>query len=348
MRPYHPHLDWLKSAGIALIVYGHVAAATTVHWTPPVYPKQLGVAFFVCAMGYTLAAERRSGMHVIFLRCFEMFFYGLVAAVAMSLIGWNVRRDIAESNYLPLLFGANVLLDDFPANPTTWFIGTYLHLLVLWALILRRFRVTGSMLVFACAFEIVVRALLLATDNRFGAYMLASNWLTVLLVGLWLGSRTPAERGRPVGWFTLAVVLAVGWPLLATRASWDLTFPLMTARFEWMPAAVATSILVTAVYVAYTLGAFRVCLHLPEIRIVRFLARNTLFVFIAHMPVYYGLEAVLLTAVPSYPLRVVLEFIVCLPVLAVLSEYSRKKLSPVAVRERISRWMSSHPEPTTI
>src|SRR5690606_13820187 len=109
MRPYHPHLDWLKSAGIALIVYGHVAAATTVHWTPPVYPKQLGVAFFVCAMGYTLATERRGGVHVIFLRCFEMFFYGLVAAVAMSLIGWGLRRDIAESNYLPLLFGANVL-----------------------------------------------------------------------------------------------------------------------------------------------------------------------------------------------------------------------------------------------
>ena len=41
---------------MTVIVYGHVSRAVAV--TAPIYPKQLGVAFFLFASGFTLARER--------------------------------------------------------------------------------------------------------------------------------------------------------------------------------------------------------------------------------------------------------------------------------------------------
>ena len=43
-RASYPFVDWMKAAGMSLIVYGHVAHATTVPLTPPIYLKQFGVA----------------------------------------------------------------------------------------------------------------------------------------------------------------------------------------------------------------------------------------------------------------------------------------------------------------
>src|SRR4029450_2808150 len=142
--PIYP--DWLKAVGIALIVQGHVAAATVGWATPPVYPKQLGVALFVCAMGYSLGLERRDGWRVVYNRAFEMMLFGLMCALAMSVAGVLLFSDFVESHYLPLALGSNVFLDAFPANPTTWYIGTYLHLLGLWALVLRHVRITAALL----------------------------------------------------------------------------------------------------------------------------------------------------------------------------------------------------------
>ena len=44
-RASYPFVDWMKAVGMSLIVYGHVAHATTVPLTPPIYLKQFGVAF---------------------------------------------------------------------------------------------------------------------------------------------------------------------------------------------------------------------------------------------------------------------------------------------------------------
>lgn len=87
--------------------------------TQPFYPKQLGVAFFLFVTGYSLAGERRSGLEVLFKRLFEVYLFGIAFSVLLSAITFMRISDLNESNYLPFLLGANLVLNDFPANPTT-------------------------------------------------------------------------------------------------------------------------------------------------------------------------------------------------------------------------------------
>src|SRR6187455_457665 len=101
-------VDWLKAAGISVIVLGHVAARTSDWMTPPIYPKQLGVAFFVFVTGYTLAREERPPGRVLFNRLFGVYFYGLLCAFASTALGWFSTHDLVESNYLPFVAGVNV------------------------------------------------------------------------------------------------------------------------------------------------------------------------------------------------------------------------------------------------
>ena len=172
----------------------------------------------------------------------------------MSVVGLLAWADVSESNYLPFLVGANVLLNDFPANPTTWYIGTYLHLLILWAVVLRGLPVTGRMLLLAAIGEILVRAILIGFAGLFPAYMLFSNWLTVLLLGLWAGQ----HRGRPAGRRALfsAVLFLLVYPILANTFSWRRTFPLMTLSGTSPLDQLTTALFVTTVYVGFTGAAF--------------------------------------------------------------------------------------------
>src|SRR5262245_7375136 len=131
MRSRLLFIDWMKSLGILVIVYGHVAAATVDHLFPPIYPKQFGVALFLFALGFSLAHEERSSAQVLFNRLFNIYLFGLAFAVIMSAVAYVQLGRLSLSNYLPFVLGANVLFDNFPANPTTWFIGTYIHMLLL-------------------------------------------------------------------------------------------------------------------------------------------------------------------------------------------------------------------------
>ena len=76
--------------------------------------------------------ERRPWSEVLPRRLFEVYLYGISFALLMSAIDWVRISNLDESNYLPFLFGINIALNAFPANPTTWYIGTYIHLLVIW------------------------------------------------------------------------------------------------------------------------------------------------------------------------------------------------------------------------
>src|SRR3954454_22974175 len=58
-RRLYPFVDWMKALGMTVIVYGHVTRAVPL--TAPIYPKQLGVAFFLFASGFTLAREGGGG-----------------------------------------------------------------------------------------------------------------------------------------------------------------------------------------------------------------------------------------------------------------------------------------------
>jgi hypothetical protein len=341
-EPHHhlPFLDWLKAVGISLIVWGHVAAATTTTWTPPVYPKQLGVAFFVFAMGYTLPQTRRKVWAAVYHRYVEVFLFGSVCALLMSGVGLFQRGDLAESNYLPLVLGLNVFMNAFPANPTTWFIGTYLHLLLFWALFLRKVRITLALLAGSCLLEILGRTLLVQWAGSFVAYMLILNWFTVFLLGIAMGQglsdRHHVAKATPA--FLLALV--IGWPVALAYVQWDLTFPFMSpAGFVSFGAAVGTSAAVSFVYVTYSYTAFMLASLCPRVALVEFVARNTLIVFIAHMPVYYTLESLLRPVVRDYATRVTIEFFICLPVLALLSEGVRAVIRPTELREALARWL---------
>src|SRR5580765_739839 len=173
-RPY-PFVDWMKALGMTVIVYGHVAHATTVPLTPPIYLKQFGVAFFLFVAGFTLARERRSAGEVVFNRLFQVYLFGLSLAVLLTILNVVWGGHGVPSNYLPFAAGLNVVVNNFPANPTTWYLGTYVHVLLIWAICLRRIRVRTWMVLAVLAIEIPVRAFLMASAGPFVAYMLVTN-----------------------------------------------------------------------------------------------------------------------------------------------------------------------------
>src|SRR5262249_3609807 len=115
-------IPWMKATGMLLIVFGHVAAWAPAAALPPINTKQLGVAFFVFVSGYTLAGDHRPSVEVVVRRLFEVLLLAGLLAVVMSMVGAITSGNLQESNYLPLLAGANVFFDYFPANPTTWYV----------------------------------------------------------------------------------------------------------------------------------------------------------------------------------------------------------------------------------
>lgn len=183
----HAFIDWMKAIGMFLIVFGHVIGSPQHifnEFTQPIYTKQLGVAFFIFIMGWSLANETSGNwLRILYKRLFPVYFYGIGIALVVSAINWFVVGDLNESNYRPFIFGINVFLNYFPANPSTWYIGTYIHVLFFWALVLRNIQINKWWLIAAMLCEIIVRASLITVDKDFIAYMLLPNWLGVFLLG---------------------------------------------------------------------------------------------------------------------------------------------------------------------
>ena len=307
---------------MGLIVYGHVAHASTVWLTPPIYLKQLGVAFFLFATGFTLARERRDAVEVLFNRLFPVYFFGLSLAALIAALGLATGSGLALSNVWPFLAGANVLFDNFPANPTTWYLGTYVHVLVLWALLLRRVRVRLWMVAMAVVIEIPVRALLIATAGRFVAYMLLTNWLAVFLLGMARGGADDREAaGGPLPYAGALLAGGVAWGAMTRPFGFDPTFPFMSLD-GWPSASGLMVVSATAslLYVSATWLVYEATRRAAAPATVRFVARNSLIIFLAHMPVFLALHPVLVKLGLTYWARVGVQCVVCLGVLAALSE----------------------------
>lgn len=315
-------ISWMKCVGMLLIVYGHVATAAPFNTVPPINTKQIGVAFFLFATGFTLARENRDRWYVLFNRLFEMYLLGIAVALVVSAVGYAAWGKTAKSNYLPFVLGVNVLFNFFPANPTTWYIGGYAHLLLSWALVWRRYRIRPWMLAAALPLEIAIRAALLGAGLHMVAYMMLSNWTTVFLLGMWAGQREAvADRERLPRYVAALAALMIGWELFTMGLDLHGDFPFMRLAGEQTAAKfLFVSTCVSFVYLAFTWLAFQVARRLSSPPVVHLVARNTVFIFIAHMPVYYTFMALSRGWTASYWLKAGVRLILCFFVLALVSE----------------------------
>jgi peptidoglycan/LPS O-acetylase OafA/YrhL len=328
----------MKALGMSAIVYGHVAHATTVALTPPIYLKQFGVAFFLFATGFTLARERRSARETVFNRLFQVYLFGLALAFLLTIVSIAGGGRGVPSNYLPFAAGLNVVVDNFPANPTTWYLGTYVHFMLLWAVALRRIRVRTWMVLAVLAIEIPIRAVLMASAGRFVAYMLLTNWAAVFLLGMARGADADEDaRSSDAGY---ALALAAGlvvWGIGMQFLPFEPTFPFMSLT-GWPPAAglLFVSASVSLLYVGTTALLFGALRHVATTPApLAFIARNSLIIFLVHMPVYYVLYPVLAAWTTSYWMRVVILLLVCLPGLALVSEGIIHLVRPGSLRGRV-------------
>lgn len=351
VKPNLPFIDWMKCLGITLIVIGHVSKYTD-RLIPPIYPKQLGVAFFLFATGCSLARQTRPSREVVFKRLFEVYLFGIAFALLMSAITYSQIGDLAESNYLPFLLGSNVAFDNFPANPTTWFIGTYIHIVLLWALLLRGLRIGPQVLIAVVVVEILLRAILTEAAGLMVAYMVLPNWAAVFLLGLSCGQgeKEGREEASPVGLARYLIglgLLIVTWPALVNPWVAERSFPFMRlAAGPRLISPVLTSATVTLAYVTYTWLTYQVTNRLRPSAVARFIARNTLIIFIAHMPVFYALRGPLAQWTNNYGLKVGIQFTACLPVLALVSELINRAVRPKHLRDRIWKLIRNGPIPT--
>jgi hypothetical protein len=321
-RPQIHFIDWMKSLGMFIIVYGHVSGDSIMHLTPPIYGKQLGVALFMFVIGWGLARESRDRLQVVYNRLFPVFLLGLGFALVMSVITFMTQRDLNESNYLPFFLGINVLLDHFPANPTTWYIGTYIHVVLLWALVLYRLRVRLWMVGIVAVGEIIFRAVMLDTGAFFRTYMILPNWGTVLLLGMYMHNRGQEAKHATLPIYGLGLALMViVWTLGMRQVALDETFPFRNfIGVAGFAAALIGSASITFLYVTYTWLVFEVTRRLPGYAIVAFFARHTLFIFIAHMPLLFALQQPLRHMIPAYWPRIGLLVLILYPGLAIASE----------------------------
>jgi hypothetical protein len=310
---------------------------------PPIYIKQFGVTFFIFASAFTLARDIRPRWQVVINRLFEVYLFGLAAALLLSGIWWGIDGRILPSNYLPLLAGANVVFDNFPANPTTWYIGTYVHLLLLWAFVLRGRTIQPWAIFAVVCLEVLVRAALAAAAGPYVAYMALSNWTSVLLLGLYFGQRTEARAvARPGLWQLALVGFTVAWSATNSAIPWRDSFPFM---FLGDVPDGAVALLVSAcssfVYMTVTWLTFQATRGLARNGVVEFIARNTVVVFIAHMPIYFATRPLIDGAVSSYAGRVALRLVVCLILLLVLSEIIHRVINLRRMREALVALLSA-------
>lgn len=363
-----PFVDWMKAAGLLLIVYGHVAHASAVWVVPPIYVKQLGVTFFLFASGFTLARESRPGWQVVVSRLFEVCLFGAAAALLVSAVSRASGGGLLPSNYLPLMFGANLFFDNFPANPTTWYLGTYMHMLVLWVLALRGARIEPRTIAVVVGFEIAVRAFLVMSAGPYVAYMALTNWTSVLLLGLYCGAqRHPAAASVRSGaaaatarlkpdpaanpdrrWALALAGFVLAWSAAARLMPWRDTFPFMSLAGVSAPvSALASSACASLVYLTITWLMYRTTLGFGRSRVAEFVARNTVVVFIIHMPVYYWTRPLVEGLAAGYWPRVVMRMLICLVALLIVSELIHRVVDFRRMRNALVGAIAARLDPRT-
>lgn len=326
----------MKAVGMFFIVFGHVVGAPFNQFTQPIYPKQLGVAFFVFITGWSLANENRPRLRVVFNRIFPVYLFGVGCALVVSLLFFFIKNDTNPSNYLPFFLGINVLFNNFPANPTTWYIGTYLHLLLFWYFFLHGGTIRTRHLLLACTGEIIIRAIFMALGKGFIAYMLLPNWLTIFLLGFFLSKKQDeTDKSKLPVLAIIWVGLFVFWAWAGNTIGFDTSFPFRNFAGGAQNLAVFRSTLVSLLYIAHTLIFFAIARRLPHLAAVSFFSRNTLIIFIAHMPVINQCSPFIYSLFDSVFVKKLILILILYIGLALFSELLHKMINVKKLREKI-------------
>jgi len=288
-------IDWMKASGMLLIVIGHIIGSPYHIFnmvTQPIYTKQLGVCFFIFIMGWGLANENRAGLRVVFNRLFPIYFYGIIFAIILSGIYFFTINDINESNYLPFFLGINVFFNNFPANPTTWYIGTYLHILLFWLFFMQGKEIYIRHILVALVVEVCIRCFIIYLGKDFIAYMLLPNWLTVFLLGAYLHNKKDSfwQPKTTVILFIWLIAIAF-WSSPINGLSFDGSFPFRALNVDVLWTLPLRSLLISCIYLISTIVVFELFRCLPKLNIISFFARNSLITFIIHMPLIYAFSA---------------------------------------------------------
>jgi hypothetical protein len=338
-------VDWMKAVGMLLIVVGHVVGDPFSFFNlaaQPVYTKQLGVAFFIFVIGWSLSNQKESGFHVVFNRLFPVYFYGLIGALVMSAIVWSSSGDINESNYAPFFLGANVVLNYVPANASTWYIGTYIHLILFWYFVMKGRELRLGHIIIAFIFENIVRSSLLVVGQDFTAYMILPNWLTVFLIGMYLYDRkdlpfSPLVFLYVFGWAALIFL----WVWLSDYFVFDKVIPFRGFSEDHHADIVVRSVLISFVYVSHTLFFFSLARYLPKLGLVSFFARNTLIIFIGHLPFILAFHPYLYSFFELDWLKRCVLIAIAYVGFACLSELIQRVVPLRSIREKV--WVGVEP-----
>jgi hypothetical protein len=195
------------------------------------------------------------------------------------------------------------------------------------------------MVVAAFALEIPLRALLIATAGRFVAYMLLTNWMAVFLLGLAQGADDDEQAApSPLPYVVGGIAAMAVWAFAVRLLPLEMTVPFITLRgWPEVEGLLAVSLGVSLLYLLPTVIAFEATRRLAAPVPVRFIARNTPIIFLAHMPVFLALHPILVAWHFGYAARVIVQLFVCLVGLAAVSEAIRALLERSAVYSDLVR-----------
>ena len=156
----YPFIDWMKAVGMSLIVYGHVAHGDPVPADaadlPEAARRRLLPVRHRLHAGPRDGERRRGGRSTGCSRC-------CCSASRSPLLADDARRRspaaAARRATTCRCRRAERHRQQLPGEPDHLVIGTYIHLLLIWAVWLRRVRVRMWMVLAALALEVPVRAL---------------------------------------------------------------------------------------------------------------------------------------------------------------------------------------------
>ncbi|MBK5940370.1 acyltransferase family protein [Halochromatium roseum] len=338
-------IDLMKVLGMLLIVAGHIIGDPQNAYNliaQPAFTKQIGVAFFVFITGWGLANNQRPAVRAVFNRIFPFYFWGIFFALLLSLINLYIKGDANLSNYIPFFFGANVFLNYFPANPTTWYIGAYLHILLFWFLFLKGRRVGLSLILAAFIVESCVRSLLIYLDQNFVAYMILPNWITVFMLGMYLHNKQQS-RSLPIAFgllFLWAVFLGT-WAALSNLIPMGGSFPFQTIKIDSPLAVPIESVMISIIYIVNTYFFFEIARRLRGHRIISYFARATLIMVIVHMPIIYSIHDRFYTYFDNRQIAQIILIGLVYVASAVIANVLQKFIDITALRELSWKYLSS-------